>query len=448
MLGWTIRPRFMCDMVSVEYLQHMAQSGWQLKILGRSFLYFKKCPPETITYSVDVMSKDRLEIEHSIQSPRVQEYIGMCQEFGWDFVDGDGVFFVFSTKKDAVPLQTDPEGYWNSIQTLRNRRILRQFAIVGFFAVVMVVLYALTGLYSVLLSNTSIMLTSAFCVYFAWIIVQWLWSIMLGRKAEKQLKAGAVPKEMDDRKWAWIDSISTFGLLLLLTVILCVVQHIPMIPMLGLAAAFALLWSIGSDLLYHMFWIHFQTSRLAAVILVGTTIMLLEVGAEVMTGLPIAWGVPTMGPIAMPVNEDGTYPWDPFVTGEDLGWPASENADSKWKGTRHAVEYNYSAGTPYAMRYELFYSPYKLAVDSFCRTAERYYLPGPGVVEVTDRREYVVETVPQMEVSGWKAFWNHYLLRIDDWAFHVMADDVLTQEQIEILANKMNYYIAEKELGE
>lgn len=447
MLSWTIRPRFMCDMVSSEYLQRMAHSGWQLKILGRSFLYFKKCQPETMKYAVDVMSKDRLDMEHSIHSPRVQEYIGMCQEFGWDFVDGDGVFFVFSTKKDAVSLQTDPEGYWNSIQTLRNRRILRQFAIVGFFAVVMVVLFVLTGLYSVLLSATNMMLISALCLYFLWLILQWLWSVMIGRRAEKHLTAGDVPKEMDDRKWAWIDMIGTFGLLLLLTVILCVVQHIPMIPMLGLATAFALLWSIGSDLLYHMFWIHFQTSRLAAAVLVGLTILLLEVGAEFMTGLPIAWDVPTMGPIATSVNEDGKYPWNPYITGEDLGWTAREDADSYWEGTRHAVEYHYSAGVPHALKYELFYSPYDMAVDSFCRKAERYYLPGPGVVEVTDRREYVVETVPQMEVSGWKAFWNHYLLRIDNWAFHVMVDDPLTQEQLEILANKMNYFIAEN-MGE
>jgi len=448
MLGWTIRPRFMCDMVSSEYLQRMAEKGWQLKILGGSFLYFKKCPPETITYAVDVMSKDRLDVKHSLQSPRVQEYIGMCQEYGWDFVDGDGLFFVFSTKNDAVPLQTDPEGYWDSIQYLRNRRTLRRFASVVFFSVLLIVLFALTGLYSVLLSATNIMLISAVGVYFAWFILQWIWSIILGRRAEKQLRAGTIPKEMDDRKWAWIDMISSFGMILLLVVVVCVVQNLPMLPMLGLAVVFALLWSVGGDLLYHLFWIHFQSSRLAAAILVGLTMLLLEAGAEVMTGLPIAWDVPTMGLIAMPVNEDGKYLWEPYITGTDLGWPAREDADSYWEGTRHAVEYHYSAGTPYAMRYELFYSPYSLAMDSFCRTAERYYLPGPGVVEVTDRREYSIETVDGVEASGWKAFWNHYLLQMDDWAFHVMTDDVLTQEQLEILANKMNYFIAEKEQGE
>ena len=193
MLNWTLRPRFLCDMVSSEYLQRMAQSGWQLKILGRSFLYFKKCPPETINYAVDVMSKDRLDSADSIHSPRVQEYLDMCRESGWDFVDGDGVFFVFSTKKEAIPLQTDPEGYWNSIQSLRNRRTLWNYASVVFFAVMMVVLFAMTGLYSVLLSATDMMLISALCVCFLWMILQWLSQAVIGHVAEKQLKAGKVP---------------------------------------------------------------------------------------------------------------------------------------------------------------------------------------------------------------------------------------------------------------
>ena len=443
MLNWTLRPRFLCDMVSSEYLQRMAQSGWQLKILGKSFLYFKKCPPETINYAVDVMSKDRLDSADSIHSPRVQEYLDMCRESGWDFVDGDGVFFVFSTKKEAIPLQTDPEGYWNSIQSLRNRRTLWQYASVVFFAVMMIVLFAMTGLYSVLLSTTNMMLISALGVCFLWMILLWLSQAVIGHVAEKQLKAGQVPQEIDDRKWAWIDCISTLGILLLLTVTMCIAQHIPMLPMLGLVAVFWLLWTVGRDLLYHMFWIHFQSSRLAAVLLVGLTMALLEVGAEITTGLPIAWDVPTMGPIAMPVNEDGKYPWDPYITGEDLGWPARKDGKSYWQGTQHAVQYDYSTGTPYALNYKLFYSPYDFAVNSFCRMAERYSLAGPGAIEATDYREYSIKTVEGVEASGWITLNKHYLLRYDQWVLHVMVDDWLTQEQLEILANKMNYFIAE-----
>ena len=75
--------------------------------------------------------------------------------------------------------------------------------------------------------------------------------------------------------------------------------------------------------------------------------------------------------------------------------------------------------------------------------AERYSLAGPGGVEATDHKEYSIKTVEGVEASGWIALNKHYLLRYDQWVLHVMVDDWLTQEQLEILANKMNYFIVE-----
>ena len=70
------------------------------------------------------------------------------------------------------------------------------------------------------------------------------------------------------------------------------------------------------------------------------------------------------------------------------------------------------------------------------------------MVEITNQTEYGLDSAAYLEVSGWDAFWNHYLFRVDDWALHVMTRDALTQEQRELLASKMNYFIAENERGE
>ena len=125
-----------------------------------------------------------------------------------------------------------------------------------------------------------------------------------------------------------------------------------------------------------------------------------------------------------------------------------ETPESSWQGTAHAVQYRYSSLGANSFTYKLFCSPYDWAVKSFCKTAERYSLPGVGVVEISDWKEYDLDAAPYMEISGWDAFWNHYLFCVDDWAMHVMTEDALTEEQIEILANKMNYFITQNVRGE
>lgn len=67
------------------------------------------------------------------------------------------------------------------------------------------------------------------------------------------------------------------------------------------------------------------------------------------------------------------------------------------------------------------------------------------MVEVTNQKEYTVEAVSDMEVSGWDAFWDHYLFCANGWALHVMTEDPLTQEQIEIIASQMNEFVLEYE---
>lgn len=138
MLGWTIRYTRNYR-VSTQYLEEMAAKGWMLKIYGQSIMIFKKCEPRKLRFAIDYMSKERYQIRENRKSPHVQEYLDLCTESGWDFVDGDGYVYIFCTKDEsAVPLQTDAQTYLDSVQWRKKGRLM---ALV-FAAIMFAILYA------------------------------------------------------------------------------------------------------------------------------------------------------------------------------------------------------------------------------------------------------------------------------------------------------------------
>ena len=79
----------------------------------------------------------------------------------------------------------------------------------------------------------------------------------------------------------------------------------------------SVLWSVGGDLLYYVCWRYFQTTRIAAIVLVGVTMCLLIGNVEIPAPM---W-------IEVPTEAESVSVWQPFVTEEDLGWPVMDGGE-------------------------------------------------------------------------------------------------------------------------
>ncbi len=90
-----------------ECFTKMAAKGWFLKEINNVYYLFEKGEPSnTRRYTVDVFEKASA---YSVApSEEQQEYTEYCKSAGWDYVDSNGRFIVFSTDdQEAVEIQSD-----------------------------------------------------------------------------------------------------------------------------------------------------------------------------------------------------------------------------------------------------------------------------------------------------------------------------------------------------
>ena len=91
------------------YLNHMARQGWHFKE-WRAGLVFEKDQPEEATYAVEVFSK--AEETDTRPVPETEDFAEYCEAAGWQFVDANRIFVVFTRiREDAVPILTDEERF-------------------------------------------------------------------------------------------------------------------------------------------------------------------------------------------------------------------------------------------------------------------------------------------------------------------------------------------------
>ena len=174
MFGWTIRPRIFDNGISESYLSDMAAKGWYLRKLG---------------YKRD--------------SRHIQEYLQICEEGGWQFVDCDKTFYVFVAKDEAAsPLQTDPTAYRSTVFSQRKRSLLRLFlAFALLWPVLEKVLFFphrfLAWEYGPMLWLESIFLTADILFRLGYM----LWALIRERKT---LSKGLVPEKAYGRWCVWL----------------------------------------------------------------------------------------------------------------------------------------------------------------------------------------------------------------------------------------------------
>lgn len=89
-----------------ELFEIFAQKGWHFHKLNSSSAVFIKGEKLTSQYTVDLFSLPR----HNHDDEKVREYRELCDQSGWEYVDGYQEFQVFKAKQaDPVPLQSDDE---------------------------------------------------------------------------------------------------------------------------------------------------------------------------------------------------------------------------------------------------------------------------------------------------------------------------------------------------
>lgn len=89
-----------------ELFEIFAQKGWHFHKLNSSSAVFIKGEKLTSQYTVDLFSLPR----HNHDDEKVREYRELCDQSGWEYVDGYQEFQVFKAKQvNPVPLQSDDE---------------------------------------------------------------------------------------------------------------------------------------------------------------------------------------------------------------------------------------------------------------------------------------------------------------------------------------------------
>jgi hypothetical protein len=84
-----------------EYLEDMAGKGWMLKNIMGSFKFvFEKCEPKKVKFAVEIIPDGSVYDTHP--SEKNEEYIGMCESIGWNYICTSTMFYVFYTEDMQV----------------------------------------------------------------------------------------------------------------------------------------------------------------------------------------------------------------------------------------------------------------------------------------------------------------------------------------------------------
>lgn len=103
-------------------LESLSKQGWIVTKVGPTYLKLIYQAPQNLKYQLDYLPQaDALT---SDQDERITNYIHLCQECGWTYIDHNQHLFIFCAgeQKEVLPLQTDVEIQNNMLisLTLKN----------------------------------------------------------------------------------------------------------------------------------------------------------------------------------------------------------------------------------------------------------------------------------------------------------------------------------------
>lgn len=106
-----------------RWLEDMAKEGWQFEDHNTFFGYysFRKAPPQRIHYRLEVVVNPQSIWDGDPKTPR-EEALALHEEFGWQFVQRIGEFFLYKSE-EAAPreLHTDPKVQALTLKMLNKR---------------------------------------------------------------------------------------------------------------------------------------------------------------------------------------------------------------------------------------------------------------------------------------------------------------------------------------
>lgn len=118
-----------------EYLDGMAQKGWLLQSVKRSFFKFKKIEMREIKYSVDIL--DRVSAFDHNDSEVALEYREYCEAAGWTYVCEDGKIQIFYTEsdKEIISIHTDEEEKFKVVFKSSIKNVYGQMILIILFII-------------------------------------------------------------------------------------------------------------------------------------------------------------------------------------------------------------------------------------------------------------------------------------------------------------------------
>lgn len=134
-----------------KYLEKMAEKGWLLQSVKRSFFKFKKTGIRKIKYSVDVL--DRVSVFDHNDSDVALEYREYCKAAGWTYICEDGKTQIFYTESESeiISIHTDEE---------EKFKVVFKSSINNVYGQMILMILFISSLYLQLTDNTESLATS------------------------------------------------------------------------------------------------------------------------------------------------------------------------------------------------------------------------------------------------------------------------------------------------
>lgn len=432
MFGWTIRPRLYGNGISAAYLSDMAAKGWYFRRLGFNVVLFKKGVPGNLRYAVDVMDQEHRKIDEKPDSPHIREYLRLCEESGWQFLDNAGALYVFAAKHEkAVPMQTDPAAYEKAVFSFRKGKLLQ--LLLSFVLLLVVVGNVLWNPHRYLTRKWGLSLWLESVLILGDILLRAGYVAWTLTREHKELSLGKIPEEAYGRRMVWLIFILEAGMVLLMATALCQIRGLRIwlgVP--GFLLPFLLL-PLLQEGLQKLGWNTLHFSKEGADWLGRLPILLFSLGMGLMPFFP--------GPGRGLADSPNQPPagWRPVVEAEDFGWEgevtilhyeSSVCAQSceMWEGEGKEQ-----------LRSILYTSKIGALLDSFYKRGPIYDDWWNQRQEVWERTQLAAERLGIEEGMAWRTGserW-HYLLRAENQVLYLMTAQALSEEQLAMAAKKM-----------
>lgn len=122
------------------HLEDMAQKGWALVDVTRSFWTYEKIQPEKRTYCTAFYPANRVYAPNA--QDKQAEYIAYCEQAGWHYVTNwDNMLIFYTTAENPVPLETDEALRLEATHKAMQRTWLTAYGLLGILLLLNVMFY-------------------------------------------------------------------------------------------------------------------------------------------------------------------------------------------------------------------------------------------------------------------------------------------------------------------